>query len=246
MMRRLLVALCLWLLGAGLAAAAETRVAVAANFTEPAKALAARFKARTGHTAGLSFGSSGQFYAQIAYGAPYEVFLSADVERPQKAESKGLAVAGSRFTYATGRLVLWSRKPGLVDSRGAVLRSGRFQKLAMADPKVAPYGVAAVETLQKLALYPTLRPKLVQGASITQAFQFVDTGAAELGFVAMSQVTGKGGSRWLVPASYHTPIDQQAVLLKPGADSAAARAFLVFLRTPEAKTIIRRHGYEVR
>lgn len=232
---------------AGAVLAGETKVAVAANFTEPAKAIAARFKARTGHEAVLSFGSSGQFYTQIANGAPYEVFLSADVERPQMAEAAGLAVAGSRFTYATGRLVLFSRTPGLVDGKGAVLAGGRFDKLAIADPKAAPYGQAAMETLNKLKLYDALKPKIVTGASITQAYQFVQTGAAELGFVALSQVIDeKGGSRWIVPATNHTPIEQQAALLKTGASNAAAKAFLNFLKSAEAKAIIRRYGYEVR
>ncbi len=247
--RPMLIALSgvLSLLLAGTASAAQTKVAVAANFTEPAKAIAARFKARTGHDATLSFGSSGQFYTQIANGAPYEVFLSADVERPLKAEGEGLAVAGSRFTYATGRLVLFSKTPGLVDGKGAVLAKGGFDKLAIADPKAAPYGQAAIETLTRLKLYDALKPKIVQGSSITQAFQYVQTGAAELGFVALSQVIDeKGGSRWVVPAADHTPIDQQAVLLKTGQNSAAAKAFLAFLKTGEAKAIIRRYGYQVR
>jgi molybdate transport system substrate-binding protein len=225
--------------------AAEVKVAVAANFTEPAREIAARFKARTGNTAVLSFGSSGQFYAQIANGAPFEVFLSADAERPRKAEAEGLAVAGSRFTYARGRLVLWSTTPGLVDGRGMVLTSGRFNKLSIADPKLAPYGEAAVETMRGRAVYERLKPKLVQGASITQAFQFVKSGAAELGFVALSQVVGeRGGSRWIVPQTDHDPIDQQAVLLEPGAKDRAARAFLDFLKGSEARAIIRRYGYE--
>jgi len=229
------------------ASAGETKVAVAANFTEAAREIAAKFKARTGHDASLSFGASGQFYAQIANGAPYEVFLSADAERPQKAEAEGLAVPGSRFTYATGRLVLFSKTPGLVDGRGAVLANGKFEKLSIADPKTAPYGQAAVETLTRLKLYDTLKPKIVQGASITQAFQYVRTGAAELGFVALSQVIDEPvGSRWVVPASYHAPIDQQAVLLKTGANSEAAKAFLKFLKSGEAKAIIKRYGYEVR
>lgn len=233
-------------LGGG-AFAGETKVAVAANFTEAAKAIAARFKAKTGHDATLSFGSSGQFYTQIANGAPFEVFLSADVERPQKAEAEGLAVAGSRFTYATGRLVLYSKTPGLVDGKGAVLKTGKFEKLSIADPKAAPYGQAAVETLTRLRLYDMLKPRIVQGASITQAFQYVQTGAAELGFVALSQVVGDpGGSRWVVPASDHTPIEQQAVLLKTGANSEAAKAFVAFLKSGEAKAIIKRYGYEVR
>ncbi|WP_430425330.1 molybdate ABC transporter substrate-binding protein [Phenylobacterium sp.] len=242
-----LIAVLIVLFAASPAAAAETRVAVAANFAEPAKVIAARFTARTGHDATLSFGSSGQFYAQIANGAPYEVFLSADRERPEKAEAEGLGVAGSRFTYAIGRLVLYSKTPGLVDGRGAVLSQGRFQKLAIADPRTAPYGVAAVETMKKRRVYQALQPRLVQGTSITQAYQFVETGAAEVGFVAASQLIGvKGGSRWLVPASDHTPIDQQAVLLKTGANSAAAQAFIRFLKGPEARAIIQRYGYEVR
>lgn len=230
---------------AGPALAAEVNVAVAANFTEPAKEIAARFKARTGHEATLSFGSSGQFYTQIANGAPFGVFLSADRERPEKADAEGLGVGGSRFTYAVGRLVLYSRTAGLVDGKGAVLKSGKFQKIAIADPKTAPYGVAAVETMRKLGVHDALAPKLVQGTSITQAYQFIDTGAAELGFVALSQVVAmRGGSRWVVPAADHTPIDQQAVLLKTGAANPAATAFMAFLKGGEAKAIIRKYGYE--
>lgn len=249
--RPMMLAALALLLSGGSALAAQTKVAVAANFTEPAKAIAARFKAKTGREASLSFGSSGQFYTQIANGAPYEVFLSADVERPQKAEADGLAVAGSRFTYATGRLVLFSATSGLIDGPdskgGAVLGKIKFDKLAIADPKAAPYGQAAIETMTKLKLYDALKPKIVQGSSITQAFQYVQTGAAEVGFVALSQVIDeKGGSRWLVPASFHTPIDQQAVLLKTGQNSAAAKAFLQFLKSSEAKAIIRRYGYTVR
>ena len=243
-----LAVLILTVLGAAAPAlAAEVKVAVAANFAEPAKQIAQRFKVRTGHDATLSVGASGQVYAQIANGAPFGVFLSADRERPEKAEAEGLGVVGSRFTYAVGRLVLYSKTPGLVDGRGAVLKTGRFQKLAIADPKTAPYGVAAVETMTRLGVAQALAPKLVQGASIAQAYQFVDTGAAELGFVALSQVIGvKGGSRWIVPAANHTPIDQQAVLLKAGAGNPAATAFMAFLKSAEAKAIIRRYGYEVR
>ena len=247
--RPLMVALAagLALLAGGSAMADETRVAVAANFTEPAKAIAARFEASTGHRAILSFGSSGQFYTQIANGAPFEVLLSADAERPTRAEAEGLTVAGTRFTYATGRLVLWSATPGLVDARGAVLAKGKFEKLAIAEPKSAPYGLAAVETLTRLKLQDSLKPKIVTGSSITQTYQYVRTGAAELGFVALSQVINQpGGSRWIVPPANHTPIDQQAVLLKTGAGNAAARAFIVFLKGAEAKAIIRRYGYEVR
>ena len=229
------------------ALAAETQVAVAANFTEPAKEIAAAFAQATGHKAILSFGSSGQFYTQIAHGAPYEVFLSADAERPLKAEQEGLGVPKTRFTYAVGRLVLYSKTPGLVDNRGAVLKSGKFEKLSIADPAAAPYGAAAVQTLQRLGLYDQLKPKIVQGTSITQAYQFVASGAAELGFVALSQVVNEqGGSRWLVPAANHEPIDQQAILLVTGEKNPAAAAFLKFLKSPQAVAIIKRYGYEAR
>jgi molybdate transport system substrate-binding protein len=232
---------------AGPALAADTQVAVAANFTEPAKAIAAAFKAATGHTAVLSFGASGQFYAQMAHGAPYEVFLSADADRPKKAEQDGMGVAGTRFTYAVGRLMLYSKTPGLVDGAGAVLSRGKFNKLAIADPAAAPYGAAAVQTMQKLGVYDALKPKIVTGGSITQAYQFVETGAAELGFVAYSQVINvPGGSRWLVPAADHAPIDQQAILLYTGQNNVAAKAFLAFLKSPAAVAIIKTYGYEVR
>ena len=229
------------------ASAADTQVAVAANFTEPAKEIAAAFAKTTGHTAILSFGSSGAFYTQMAHGAPFEIFLSADADRPQKAEQEGLAVPGSRFTYAIGQLVLYSKNAALVDGRGAVLKGGRFEKISIADPIAAPYGVAAVQTMTKLGVYPALTPKIVKGSSITQAYQFVATGAAELGFVALSQVVDEtGGSRWIVPATLHKPIDQQAVLLRTGADNPAAQAFLKFLKTRAARAIIKRYGYETR
>jgi molybdate transport system substrate-binding protein len=230
-----------------LAQAGETQIAVAANFSEPAKEIAAGFQKATGHTARLSFGPSGQFYSQISHGAPFQVFLSADEERPAKAEAEGLAVKGTRFTYAVGRLVLYSKTPGLVDSKGAVLSRGMFDKIAIADPVTAPYGAAAVETMKKRGVYDALKPKLVQGTSIAQTFQFVETGAAELGFVALSQVaTVKGGSRWVVPAADHAPIVQQAVLLTTGSGEPAARAFLDYLKTPQARAIIKRYGYETR
>ena len=224
--------------------AEEITVAVAANFSAPAKEIAAAFEKASGDKVTLSFGSSGQFYTQIASGAPFEVFLSADAERPAKAEQAGLAVAGTRFTYAVGRLVLWSATPGLVDSHGAVLKGAGFSKLAIADPAAAPYGLAAIQTLKALKLYDQIRPKIVQGSSIAQAFTFVKTGNAELGFVALSQVINEpGGSRWLVPEADHEPITQQAVLLKPGADSKGSRAFLTFLKGGQARAIIRRYGY---
>ena len=205
------------------------------------------FAKATGHNAVLSFGSSGAFYTQMAHGAPFEVFLSADADRPKKAEEEGLAVPRSRFTYAVGRLVLYSATPGLVDPKGAVLKTGDFAKLAIADPTAAPYGVAAVQAMTKLGVYAGLQPRIVRGSSITQAYQFVATGAAELGFVALSQVIAvPGGSRWIVPARLHAPIDQQAVLLKTGAANPAAAAFVKFLRGRQALAIIRRYGYETR
>jgi molybdate transport system substrate-binding protein len=234
------------LTGAAPALAAQTQVAVAANFTEPAKAIAAAFHAATGDEAVLSFGASGQFYTQISQGAPFEVFLSADAERPAKAEADGLTVAGSRFTYAVGKLVLYSKTPGLVDAKGAALAAGHFDKLSIADPAAAPYGAAAIQTLKTLGLYDRLQPKIVQGASIAQAYQFVDAGAAELGFVALSQVINTpGGSRWLVPQADYAPIAQQAVLLRTGAGHPAAAAFLKFLKGPAAVAIIKTYGYDV-
>lgn len=229
------------------AAAAETHVAVAANFTEPAKAIAAGFERATGHKATLAFGSSGAFYTQIIQGAPFDIFLSADAERPVRAEKDGFAVPGTRFTYAVGQLVLYSATPGLVDGSGAVLKSGKFDKVAIADPATAPYGAAAIETMQKLGVYAAIKPKLVTGSSIAQAYQFTATGAAQLGFVARSQVIAvPGGSRWLVPARLHAPIDQQAVLLKTGARNPAAAAFVRYLKSRPALAIIRRFGYMIK
>jgi molybdate transport system substrate-binding protein len=246
MTRRLVAAVAVLFGLTGPALAAETQIAVAANFTEPAKEIAAAFTAATGYKAILSFGSSGQFYAQMTRGAPYEVFLSADADRPKKAEQDGLGVPGTRFTYAIGRLVLYSKTPGLVDG-GAVLRSGGFAKLAVADPTAAPYGAAAVQTLQKLGVYDRVKPKIVIGSSIAQAYQFTATGAADLGFVALSQVIGEtGGSRWIVPAADHAPIDQQAILLFTGQKNPAAAAFLQFLKSGKATEIIKRYGYEVK
>jgi molybdate transport system substrate-binding protein len=227
--------------------AADTQVAVAANFTAPAKEIAAAFTARTGQHANLSFGSSGQFYTQITHGAPYEVLLSADADRPRKAEQDGVGVPGTRFSYAIGRLVLWSATPGLVDDKGHVLATGGFNKLSIADPTAAPYGLAAIQTLNKMGLYSKVQARIVKGVSITQAYDFVRTGAADLGFVALSQVINEpGGSRWVVPTSYHAPIDQQAILLWTGDKNPAARSFMSFLKGPEARAIIKRYGYEVR
>lgn len=224
--------------------AAKTQVAVAANFTEPARDIAAAFEKATGHQAIVSFGASGAFYTQISHGAPFEIFLSADTDRPARAEREGLAVPGTRFTYAVGQLALWSATPGLIDPKGAVLSRGNFEKIAVADPATAPYGVAAIETMRKLNLYGRLKPKIVTGSSIAQAFQFTSTGAAQLGFVALSQViASKRGSHWVVPAHLHAPIDQQAVLLKTGSRNPAAIAFLRYLKSRPALAIIRRYGY---
>ena len=225
------------------AAADEVIAAVAANFTEPAKEIAALFTAKTGHTVTYTFGPSGQFYTQITQGAPFEVFLSADAARPKKAIEEGFAVAGTDFTYAVGKLVLWSADPAKVDDKGAVLKTD-LEHVAIADPKSAPYGAAAIEAMQKLGVYETLEPKLVTGKSITQAYEFVATGNAPVGFVAYSQVIGKTvGSSWMVPADLYQPIRQDAVLLKTGAEDAAAKAYLDFLKTPEVLEIIRKYGY---
>lgn len=222
---------------------AEVKVAVAANFTEPARAIAGVFKARTGHDAVLSFGSSGQFYAQITQDAPFEVFLSADAERPEKLAAEGLAASDSRFTYAIGKLVLWSRTDGLVKGE-ETLKAGAFAKIAIANPAAAPYGAAALETLDKLGVAEALAPKIVRGNSIAQTFQFVDTANAELGFIALSQLkTVTAGSRWIVPQALYKPIRQDAVLLKKGAGAEAAAAFIAFLKGPEATAIIRDYGY---
>jgi molybdate transport system substrate-binding protein len=220
-----------------------THVAVAANFTEPAKEIAALFKQKTGHEAVLIFGASGAFYTQITHSAPFEVFLSADAERPKMAVDNGFAVPDSRFTYAIGKLVLWSRVVDVTNGEAA-LKAGNFQKLSIANPVAAPYGTAAVETMKALGVYDALKPKIVQGNSIAQAFQFVDTRNAELGFVALSQLHGvTAGTRWEVPANLFSPIRQDAVLLKTGANSEASKAFLAFLQGPEAKAIIEQFGY---
>jgi molybdate transport system substrate-binding protein len=240
----ILAATALGLAGTGVQAG-EVKVAVAANFTEAAKEIGTAFEKATGHKAVFSFGASGQFYTQITQGAPFEVFLSADKERPEKAVQEGYAVKGSLFTYATGRLVLFSKQKGLVTGEDT-LKNGTFTKIAIANPATAPYGVAAVETMKKLGVHDELSGKIVQGNSISQAHQFVDTGAAELGFVALSQVIGKDeGSRWLVPESLHTVIAQDAVLLKTGETNEAAKGFLQFLKGPEAKAVKEKFGYGV-
>jgi len=229
--------------------AGEVQVAVAANFAGPMEKLAEQFQKDTGHKAVLANGATGKFYAQIRNGAPFEVLLSADDETPARLEAEGQVVAKSRFTYAVGRLVLWSAKANYVDAAGAVLKTGDFTHLAIANPKTAPYGAAAVAVINKLGLTARLQPRLVQGENIAQAFQFASTGNAELGFVAQAQVWRDGkftaGSGWIVPASMHAPIRQDAALLTRGAKNPAAQALLDYLRTDRAKALIRAYGYEV-
>jgi molybdate transport system substrate-binding protein len=231
------------LLTSAQAFAGSVNVAVAANFTEPAKEIAAAFKAKTGHDAVLSFGASGQFFTQIKQNAPFGIMLSADEERPKKLVDEGFGVASSRFTYAIGKLVLWSKDPNTVKGEDT-LKAATFNKLSIANPTAAPYGAAAVETLKALNLYATLEPKLVKGNSIGQAFQFVDTGNAELGFVALSQLMpNAGGSRWMIPQNLYTEIKQDAVLLKSAEHNEAATAFLTFLKSPESRAVIEKFGY---
>lgn len=223
---------------------AEFRVATAANFSDAAREIGALFEAKSGYRPLFSFGATGQLYTQIAQGAPFEVFLAADQTRPERAVAEGLAVTNSRFTYARGRLALFSRDEGRVTGE-ATLREGDFNRLAIANPLTAPYGAAAVEALQALSLRDALTPKLVQGNNASQAFQFVATGNAEIGFVALSQLAvHEGGSYWVVPSKLHSPIAQDAVLLTAGKDSEAARAFMAFLKSDTARAVLARFGYE--
>ena len=232
--------------GLSASARAETvSVAVAANFTDAAKALGAAFKAQSGDDVSFSFGATGALYTQISQSAPFEVFLSADSTTPKKAVAAGFGVAGTDFTYAVGKIVLFSTDPALVTGADT-LKTGKFDKIAIADPKTAPYGAAAVAAMQKLGVYDALTPKIVTGSSIAQAYQFVDTKNAELGFVALSQVINrKDGSRWLVAQDDYKPITQDAVLLTPGKDSQGAKDFLTFLKSPAAVTVIKSFGYDV-
>ena len=230
-------------------AAAEVSVAVAANFTAPMQKIARAFEQDTGHKALLAFGATGGFYAQIKNGAPFQVFLAADKETPARLEKEGFGVVGARLTYAIGKLVLWSKQAALIDDQGEVLRQGGFGKLAIANPKLAPYGAAAIETMTKLGLLAQLKPKFVEGANIAQTYQFVASENAALGFVALSQVFAEGrltqGSAWIVPARFHTPIQQDAVLLKTGKDNAAATALMAYLQGDKARAIIRAYGYDL-
>lgn len=246
MIKRLIVVLLLS--GAALQAQAEAvTVAVASNFTGAMKEIAAAFEKASGHEVKLAFGSSGKFYAQIRNGAPFQVFFSADSAKPQALEKAGLALPGSRFTYAVGSLALWSPRAERVRDGAALLKSGEFGKLALANPKLAPYGVAAVEVLRSLGLEAATRSHWVLGENIAQTFQFVASGNADLGFVALSQIQRGGhieqGSAWIVPTDLYSPIRQDAVLLKAGADSSAARALLHFVRGKQAAAIIAAYGY---
>ncbi|CAN7576104.1 molybdate ABC transporter substrate-binding protein [Acidovorax sp. LjRoot118] len=243
----LLSAIGLAFAGATAAHAEQVSVAVAANFTAPMQKIAAAFEADTGHKAELSFGATGKFYAQITNGAPFQILLSADDTTPAKLEREGKVVVNSRFTYAIGTLVLWSAKEGYVDDKGAVLKTGDFKHLAIANPKLAPYGLAATQVMDKLGLAATLQPRFVQGENIAQTYQFVATGNAQLGFVALSQVMVDGriaqGSAWQVPADLHEPIRQDAALLETGKGNAAATALMQYLKGEKARTIIKSYGY---
>jgi molybdate transport system substrate-binding protein len=241
------ILLAAWLLPS-LAQAGEATAAVAANFLEPLRRIADEFRAASGHELKLASGSTGKLYAQIREGAPFDLFLSADRQHAKLAADEGLA-AGEPFTYAVGRLVLWSADPELLAGDGAAtLRRGGFRKLAIASPKLAPYGEAAKQALAALGLTSALEAKLVLGESIAQTFQFVATGNAELGFVALSQLAAAdraAGSRWIVPAHLYEPIRQDAVLLRRGAGNPAAREAAAFLRGPAARRLIDSFGYGV-
>lgn len=227
--------------------AEEALVAVAANFSAPMQQIAASFQKDTGHQVRMSFGATGGIYAQIKNGGPFDVFLSADQITPQKLEAEGLGVAATRFNYATGQLVLWSKQDGLVDEKGQVLRGKNIQRIALANPKLAPYGVAAWETMTALGLLEELKPKMVQGDNIAQTYQFVSTQNAQVGFVALSQVFANGqltsGSAWIVPPHLYKPIRQDVILLKNGKDNSAAKALLMYLKGEKAKAVMKSYGY---
>lgn len=245
MKKGLLAALCL--MASAWTGAAEVKVAVAANFAGPMKDIAAAFESQSGHKLVLTPGASGKFYAQITNGAPFEVLLSADDETPARLEKVGKVVQGSRFTYAIGRLILWSPRENAVIDGIDTLKKGNFRFLAIANPRVAPYGLAAVQTLQKIGVLTRLEPKIVQGENISQTHQFVTTGNADLGFVALSQVWQKGkltsGSGWVVPETYHDELRQDAVLLEAGQNSEAAKALMSFLKSDKAREVMVSYGY---
>lgn len=236
-------------LGTRPAAASDVEVAVAANFVHPMQRIAQEFDRDTGHHAILVSGATGTFFAQIENGAPFDVLLAADRATPERLESDGFAVPSSRFTYAFGVLALWSATPGYVDPEGVVLSRGAFHHLAIANPRLAPYGAAAIEALTTLGLLDAVRPKLVQGESVAQAQQFIASGNAELGFVALSQVAapdaGPAGSYWIVPAHLYKPIEQQAALLRRAVGNPGARALCEYLRGGKARHIIQSYGYEL-
>lgn len=236
------------LLAANQALAADVSVAVAANFAAPMKIIAHNFERATGHKVVLSFGGTGQFYAQIRNGAPFSVLLAADTLTPAKIEQEGLGVPGTKFTYAIGQLVLWSKKPGLVDDQGEILKTGNFSKIAIANPKLAPYGSAAIEVLNHLGIMSQVKPKIVEGSNIAQTYQFVFSENASLGFVAMSQVYEDGklkqGSGWIVPARMYSPIKQDAILLNSGRNNPAAIALMTYLQSEAAKAVIHKFGYQ--
>ena len=242
------IVIILGLLSAQPAFAGEVSVAVAANFTDATRDIVPLFEKATGDTVKVSFGSTGKLYSQIENGAPFEVFLAADSKRPQKAEAAMLAVSGTRFTYAFGKLFLWSAQGSAWSDGEAWLKKGRFRHLAIANPGTAPYGLAARQVMQHIGMWDSVQGKLVQGDSIAQTFQFVASGNAQAGFVAGSQVqawkAGKG-SVWRIPQAYYEPIEQQAVLLNRSGDNPAARAFLEFLKSDAARAVIVRYGYGV-
>lgn len=229
--------------------AAEVNVAVASNFTAPMKVIAQHFEKETGHRAKLSFGATGQFYAQIKNGAPFGILLAADTTTPTKIAQEGLGLRDSAFTYASGTLVLWSKNPTLIDQSGEVLKQGKFNKIAIANPKLAPYGAAALQVITKMGLGDTLKSKIVEGSNISQTFQFVSSGNASLGFVALSQVYEnnklKEGSGWIIPNDMYAPIKQDAIMLNSGQNNPAAQAMMQYLRSEQAKVIIRAFGYNL-
>ena len=248
-MKRFLLSLVFCFLAVTPALAEQALVAVAANFIGPFREVAMEFEKTTGHTVQIASGSSGNFYSQIKNGAPFDVFFSADSERPKLLEEEGLGVKGNRFTYAIGRLVLWSPDPSLVKGEDT-LRSASFKRLAIANPKSAPYGVAAMQAMQKLGVWESIQPRIVMGESLGQTMGFIESGNAELGFLALSQVLDpkiKGnGSRWDVPNDLHEPIQQDVVLLTKGKDNPAAKALMEFMGRPQATAIIERYGYELK
>jgi molybdate transport system substrate-binding protein len=229
--------------------AEQALVAVAANFVPPFREIATEFEKATGHHVRVVSGSSGNFYSQIKNGAPFEVLFSADAEKPTLLEDEGLAVTGSRFTYAIGRLALWSPNSNVVKGEQS-LRSDAFKHVAMANPKTAPYGVAAMQTLQKLGIWETLQPRIVMGENLGQTMGFIESGNAELGFVALSQVIDPKikvkGSRWEVPINLHDPIVQDVILLEKGRNNPAAKSLMEFTSSPRATVIIERYGYTLK